>query len=109
MQPRSLFHWLIDEVDLVTVALDLGDEWLPCIGFEAFLKAQPEMDPRWQRLLRWLCDKDSAQRTSASLCCNSRALPYRVRQVRAGRPHGWWQRRWRRPIPCPSSGENFPI
>lgn len=54
---ESVFNRLIDEVDLVTVALDLSSEWLPGIGFEAFLNAQPAVDPRWQRLLDWLCEQ----------------------------------------------------
>jgi Prenyltransferase and squalene oxidase repeat len=53
----EVFHGLLDEVDLVTVALDLLDDWLPVIGFEAFLRAHPETNSRWQLLFSRLRDE----------------------------------------------------
>jgi hypothetical protein len=46
----DVFGRLLDEADLVSVALDLFDDWLPVIGFEAFMKTR-----EWQVLLGRLC------------------------------------------------------
>ncbi|HEX3984405.1 MAG TPA: hypothetical protein VHX12_11970, partial [Acidisoma sp.] len=54
---EDAFNQLLDEADLVTVALDLFDEWLPVIGFEGFIKARPGADCRWRILLSRLCDE----------------------------------------------------
>lgn len=53
----ALFSRLLDQADRVTVALDLRDEWQGSIGFEAFFEHPPARDPRWRRLLDWLCDE----------------------------------------------------
>ena len=48
---QDSFIRLLDEVDLVTVALDLAEDWLPSLGLEAFIERRHSDDPRWRRLI----------------------------------------------------------
>lgn len=63
--------------DRVTVALDLGTSLLPRIGFEVFLDAAPEQEPRWAQLFDTLvrarlCAPD---KRTALLAVSRRSLP----------------------------------
>ncbi|MDB5361030.1 MAG: prenyltransferase and squalene oxidase repeat domain protein [Rhodospirillales bacterium] len=60
------FTRMLDEVDLVTVALDLdGGDWRPSLGVEAFINRQRADDPRWRRLFEFLVDEGLCTATEA--------------------------------------------
>ncbi|HEV2677170.1 MAG TPA: prenyltransferase/squalene oxidase repeat-containing protein [Aliidongia sp.] len=50
----EVFARMLDEVDLVTVALDLDGDWQPSLGVEAFINRRRAADPRWRRLFELL-------------------------------------------------------
>ncbi len=82
------FDRLVAASDRVTVTLDLGRTMLPRIGFEVFLDAAPEQEPRWEQLLDMLVD--------AGLCApDKRAALLKVsRTLRPEAPGQAWPAQW---------------
>lgn len=77
------FDRLVAASDRVTVALDLDPALLPRIGFEVFLDAPPEQEPRWALLLDMLLDAGlcAPDKRAALLAVSRTLLPEAQGQV----------------------------